>query len=204
MMQEGLLDYARIRDLFEESLAIHAELENKEGVAGCFHNLGHLASLQGDYEHARHLNEQGLAIRQEIGDKWGIAYSYQCLAHIAYDMGDYDQARWLNEQSLVLRRHFGEEAGIAYCLMQLGEVYCVQKQPILAARLFGAADRFFEVVGVRMDKADQVRYEHSMADACRQLGPEEFETLRAEGRTLTLQQAIDYALEARIPSSAGR
>ncbi|MEO6456806.1 MAG: tetratricopeptide repeat protein [Chloroflexia bacterium] len=204
MMQEGLLDYDRIRDLFEESLAIHAELENKEGVAGCFHNLGHLASLQGDYEHAHQLNEQGLAIREEIGDTWGIAYSYQCMAHIAYDVGDYDRAGWLNKESLALRRHFGEEAGIAYCLMQLGEVYCAQKQPILAARLFGAADRFFEVVGVRMDNADQVRYEYSVADACRQLGKEAFKNLRAEGRTLTLQEAIDYALEARTLSSANR
>ncbi len=164
--------------------------------------LGRLTSLQGDYIHVRRLNEQGLAIRQEIGDKWGIAYSYQCLAHIAYDVGDYDRAGWLNKESLALRRHFGEEAGIAYCLMQLGEVYCAQKQPVLAARFFGAADRFFEVVGVRMDNADQVRYERSVADACRQLGPEEFETLRSEGRTLTLQQAIDYAVEAKTPSSA--
>jgi predicted ATPase/transcriptional regulator with XRE-family HTH domain len=194
MMEEGHSDYGRIKALFEESLAIHRESENKQGVAQCFHNLGHLASLHGDYEYARQLNEQGLVVRQEMGDTWGIAYSYQCLAHIAYDVGDYDRARWLNEQSLVLRRHFGEEACIAYCLMQLGEVHCAQEQPALAARLFGAADHFFEVVGVLMDKADKNRYEHSVAEACRQLGHEEFETLRAQGRAMTLDESVAQAL----------
>ena len=92
-------DYASARVLYEESLTIARELEDKKGIALSLGNLGIVAKEQGDYALARSLYEESLALRRELGDTSGIAFGLNNLGLVVKEQGDYALARVLHEES---------------------------------------------------------------------------------------------------------
>ncbi len=66
---------------------------------------------------------------------------------------------------------------------------------------WGAAEVLRETFGLRRPPADQVEHERRVASAKVALGETVFEATWAEGRAMTLEQAIEYALAARRNSS---
>ena len=61
------VDYAAARPLYEESLSISRESDDRRGVAQALNGLGIMACDQGDYHSARSFHEQSLTIRRELG-----------------------------------------------------------------------------------------------------------------------------------------
>ena len=80
------------------------------------------------------------------------------------------------------------------CLAGLAGVLGMTGKPQQAARLFGAAELFIESVG-SMEPADQKDFDHYLAIVREQLDEALFEKLWAEGRSMTMEQAIEFALE---------
>lgn len=115
-------DYDAAQPLFEESLRLYRELQDKEGIAFSLGNLGIIASKQGDYPTARALYEESLALKRELGNKLGIAATLVNLGIVAYEQGDYPTARLLYEESLALEREAEHKWGIAGLLDNLGNV----------------------------------------------------------------------------------
>ena len=66
-------------------------------------------------------------------------------------------------------------------------------QPERAARLFGAAELLYEASVTRLEYPDQVEYDRNVAAVRAQLDEATFAAAWAEGRAMTLEQAIDYA-----------
>ena len=70
----------------------------------------------------------------------------------------------------------------------------VKRQQDRAARLLGATDVLLSALGIRPDHPDQVEL-NTYVDAARTaLGDIAFAAAWAEGRAMTLEQAIEYAL----------
>jgi len=65
-----------------------------------------------------------------------------------------------------------------------------------AARLFGAADKLLEGTPAVLTVEDRTMYEQSLAAARSMLDEEMFASAWAEGRAMTLEQAIAYALSS--------
>ncbi len=201
-------DYAAARSLYEESLAIRRELEDKRGIAYSLNNLGIVALEQGDYAAARSLQEESLAIRRELGDKRGIAESLNNLGIVVAEQGDYPAARSLQEESLAIKRELGDKQGITSSLASLGRVVARAagtvgmgqpqlKQAVLerAATLFGAVEGILEAMSGVLYSVDRHPYERNVAAVRSALGEEAFGKAWAEGRAMSMEQAIEYALE---------
>jgi tetratricopeptide (TPR) repeat protein len=202
-------EYAAARSLYEESLSISRELGDKWGIAGSLNLLGNVASMEGDYAAARSLHEESLAMMRELGDKWDIAISLINLGNVAYREGDYTSARSLHEESLAMMRELGDKRGVATCLAGLGGVAAaaaaaieqaqagaqVRAQVERGVRLLGAAEALLEAIGTVLEAEDRMVYEPSEQQAHVVLGEEAFERARQEGRAMTMEQAIAYALE---------
>src|SRR5947209_3529050 len=88
--------------LAEESLAIHRELGDKEGIAQALHQWGGVFLNQGDYARARSLLQEGLAIYRELGARSGVARTLFNLGRIAFAQGDYATAQALHQESLTM------------------------------------------------------------------------------------------------------
>jgi hypothetical protein len=63
-----------------------------------------------------------------------------------------------------------------------------------AARLLGAAASAREAVGKPLSRSDQADWDEAVATACTRVGETAFEPLWAEGRAMTQEQAVTYAL----------
>jgi hypothetical protein len=64
-----------------------------------------------------------------------------------------------------------------------------------AARLFGAAEGLFEATGGGLAAADQAEYDRYLALTRDQVEESALAAAWAEGRAMTMEQAIAYALE---------
>jgi predicted neutral ceramidase superfamily lipid hydrolase len=70
-----------------------------------------------------------------------------------------------------------------------------QGQPKRAAWLFGAAEALRETSGASIPPVDRADYDRILAAVRAQLDEQTFAAAWAEGRAMTLEQAIAYALE---------
>ena len=76
--------------------------------------------------------------------------------------------------------------------------------PSTSARLVGASDAQMEEAGVERDPYDQARRERVLATLEEWLEAEELDRLLDEGRAMTLDEAVEYALAARGPRRSAR
>ena len=187
-------DYAGARALHEESLAIRREIGHRWGIALALNNLADVARMQGDYPAARSLYEESLVMRRELGDKRGIAYSLNNLGLVASSEGDFASASLLCRESLTMRRQLEDRRGIAEGLGSLATYANMQGMAGRAVRLWAAAETLREAISAPLAPADLADHERNLGHARAQLGEEAFEKARAEGRAMSMDEAIDYAL----------
>lgn len=177
-----------------ESLGLYRELGDRRGIAGSLHALGVLEYHHGEYAAAQALWEESLLAVREFSDRWWVAQLLNNLGNVACDQGDHLGARILYQESLSLDRELGDERGIAGVIDGLASVMAALNDPILAARLWGAAERLRDEIGVLQSAADQSRYGPQVSAARATVGDEAFVAAWREGREMSLEQAIDYAL----------
>jgi DNA-binding CsgD family transcriptional regulator len=91
----------------------------------------------------------------------------------------------------------GDKASIAECLEGLAAAVGAWKggQPERAARLFGAADALRNVVGAPLSAASRPEYERNLNTARSLIHEVAFAEAWAEGRAMTLEQALALAGE---------
>jgi tetratricopeptide (TPR) repeat protein len=187
-------DYKRAVPLFEDSLALGREMGDKWWVSTELIQLGDVARAQGDKDRAATLYADALTLAREVGEKRQIAYSLVNFAIQALDKGEYERAAQLYRESLALLRKIRDRGFVTLgCLEGLASFACHQGHFERAATLFGAGEAFREALHrPRISGAGE--YEQRVASARVALGDAAFATAWAEGRAMTLEQAIEYAL----------
>ena len=130
-------------------------------------------------------------MQREVGDEHN-AYTQPIVGDVARAQGDHERATALYRDSL---RHQMKEArwGNAESLRRLAAMAEVQRRPDIAARLFGAAEAIREAIGAPLPPVSRADYERDVAAVRAQLDEAMFTSLWAEGRAMTIEQAIAYA-----------
>ncbi len=95
----------------------------------------------------------------------------------------------------MLARQAGPIWQRANALMGLAGVAAADGQALRAARLLGAADTQLKAGASYWDAAESRYIERAVASAVAQLGEVAFAAAYDEGRSMTFEQAFDYALE---------
>jgi predicted ATPase/class 3 adenylate cyclase len=190
--QQG--DTAVAWTLYEESLALWRELGAKGQLTRPLHSLGHLARGRGDCEAARAFYAESLEIQQEIGDQRGRAWSLHWLGAIARDQGDVERAAALERKGMILFRDQRNQAGIIGSLRGLAEIAAARGDSKRAARLFGAAEALRERSGTPLQPSERADYDSALAAIRTALGEEAFAAAWAEGRAMSLEEAVRAAL----------
>jgi predicted ATPase len=158
-------------------------------------HLGHAAQLRGAYDRAAQLHHQSLECFQAFGEQHtGLPWAYQSLGETALGLGRLGEAtRWL-AQGLTISQTLSDQASMSWCLAGLGSAAAFDEEPERAARLWGAAERLQQSIGCRPAPAARTTYERALAVARGQLGEDAFAAAWAEGRAMTLEQAVTEAL----------
>jgi predicted ATPase len=192
MQRQG--DLARAAGLHEESLSLRRALGDARGIAISLNHLGLVARYRGDYREAARLIDEALRLRRTIGAKSGIAYSLSALAEVTRLQGDAERAEQLYREAIAVRQQLGIKDGLADCLLGLAAIASTDGNLTRAARLLGASEALREAMNQTLPPVDRAGYEHTVAAIQTSLRAEDYELAHAEGRALTLEQAIAAAL----------
>ncbi len=190
--------YAQAQASCEESLTLaqQAGLPSLWGYAAL--TLGRAAVDQGDLPSARSFYEQSLALYRQIQDKYTTQVVLAPLGIVAAKQGDFEQARAFLRESLTLRLEAGSRRNIAGGLDAFAYLAAAQGQAERAARLLGAADGLYASAGGPRVNILLIEYERHLPAIRDQLGAPAFAAAQAEGRAMSLEQAVAYALEQRL------
>lgn len=115
------------------------------------------------------------------------------LAQHALAQGDARRARTTFAESLRLARQSGDHLATAHCIEGFAGALAAT-QPGRAIRLAEAARSLREMVGSSPFPADRQRLERWLEVAARGLGESASSVARADGRAMTVDQAVAYAL----------
>ena len=194
-------DYTAASRLLGEALARFQELGDPKGVADTLLSLGVVAHMQDDLPTARAHHQRSLAAYRALGYQKGIAIALGNLGEIALEQRDLDTARRLEEESLAIARQLGDRERVAYALAALAGVAARQGGARRALRLAGAAMALRESIGGTASAAGRGRFERWLEPARRASSPEALAVAQAEGRAMSLDEAIAYAVAADEPTT---
>jgi predicted ATPase len=182
-------DLVRARELLDECLAICRRRPNRKLVADTFVKLGTIEWRDGNAERALELWEEGTARCEEIGFTWMQAIAVQAVADAAYELGRTELASTRGREALRLCRKCDDRQMTVFALAVLAQLESKAGRVDRAGRLWGAieAEESRGPLGHWDSERDEV--------AAIVVTPSpEFEQGRASGRSLSLDEAAEYAL----------
>ncbi len=99
-------------------------------------------------------------------------------------------------ESLTLHHELGNKHGTAECLVGLAGVAAAMQHPVRAARLLGICAGLRETLGDTRWPAEHIAYEQRyVAETRAQLDEATWRAAIDEGRAMSIEQVIEYALE---------
>ena len=176
---------------YETALEILAD-NNRWGVAQVEYGMGTLARTRGDADTAVRYYTDAMEIFREL-DAWPeIARCQAGIGWIAVISGDFDQAQDSLAEALRLNQIGGQRLGIARGLEAFAALAAARQQPERAARLAGAACQLRESLGHGTGIGPRI--EEVLEFARGRLGTSAAAALFAEGREVTAEDAVGFAL----------
>jgi len=188
-------EFEQAMENFEEGLALLREADDKAGIAQAFTNLGEQTRLLGDLSRSKEAYEESLSVAREIGDGLRESLLLINLGFIALHEDDVEGAQAMLNESLTLALAIGHTAYTADKLWALAGAAVALGQPERAARLIGAAEALYEKKSYIPQAGDLPEFERYQASAREALDEAAYKTAWAEGRAMSLDEAIAYALE---------
>jgi predicted ATPase/DNA-binding SARP family transcriptional activator/DNA-binding CsgD family transcriptional regulator len=199
------MEVDRASALLEEAVAMYRASGDDWGLSHALYVLGLVAIVQRDHDRAMARHEESLALAQRAGNEVGIVQALGLGALTALVRGDYRQADVLNKATMEMSRRLGIRHYAAGCVASLSASAALQGQPVRAARLWGAADSLFEAMVFSRMPAELSFYEPYIDAVRAQLDDAAWGAAWSEGRAMSMDEAIEYALsgeEPAIPSSS--
>ena len=188
-------DHEKARFFFEQNLRFDEELKFKPGMVVALSNLGDLHRYQSHYDQARQYFEKSLEVSRTYGinETWGLGlYS---LGLVALHQNKYSVAKQYFADHFKTYRGSFDQVRLGTLFLSQAAISAGTNQLEREARLSGAAQAIFETLDYRISSFDQAEFDRHIQVAREQLGTDKFKNLANEGRALTMEEAIAYALE---------
>jgi predicted ATPase/class 3 adenylate cyclase len=188
-------DSERATELHEESMDLFREWGDKQGLAFCSLDLGLVAITQGDLVRAQKLTEEAVALFRELGSRGDVSMNLNNLGWIAFLQNDLGRAVDLYKQSLALAWETGMYTVVLDDLVGFACLAGTQGDAVRAAQLCGAAEALHEATGYPQDPISHAEMEPYLASGRSQIDEAVWAKAWEEGRKMTLEEAVSYALE---------
>jgi predicted ATPase/two-component SAPR family response regulator len=162
--------------------------------------LGMAAQGEGNLDRAASRLQEGLALCLGLGSLREASMAYFILGMVEIDRDHTDRGAALLLEGARISRELVDQLGNAYYVWGLGRLSVVRKNLVRAARLWGAAEILREHMGMTLSPFDlaQSGYERDLATVRSSLGVGPFEAAWAQGRSMSPERAIEYALEDEV------
>jgi len=183
----------------QKYLTKFTELRRKAPVsiqAGMFlMGLGMSEKEQENYEIAKQLFEDALDVFSQLRIKNFKMVVKSELGHIARKTGDLKGAKSLYKETIAGWQDVGNRGAIAHQLECFAFMAVEDQEPQRALTLLGAAEALRERSSSPMTDFERIEYDRDVAYARSLLGEKETSSLWEDGRSMTMERAIELALD---------
>ena len=188
-------DLSSPEPLLDEAISIYRQLGNKMDQSYALAFYGLLAHWQGNYINAIVFHEDAIALADEVGDYFMVLWARVNLAYTLMQQGELLKAKKEFEQCVRSFRKTENMIGLVFAIEGIASLYVKQENHASAMRLIGWADAMREKIGDYRPPVEQNFMEVNLAVVRRILSNIEVETLSIEGHAMTMEQAIQLALD---------
>jgi predicted ATPase/class 3 adenylate cyclase len=186
----GTMPLSQGRRLVDEAAARYRSIGNLHGLSAMLSRVSYMAMAEGDYEAASALLERATDLAEVLGEPFSLAVIRGNQGLAALFTGDTATAATAFTEELEISREQVVPSLAAEGIGGLGGVAALRGETDRAARLCGA---FLEHTR-SMQALDRRLYEEIFAPARAEAGIEGWDRRCEEGRRMTLDEAIAYAL----------
>ncbi|MBX2999566.1 MAG: helix-turn-helix domain-containing protein [Caldilineaceae bacterium] len=191
-------DLLRSKSLLEQSLALQRALGDSHGSSSALCDLGMIAMNQGDPHGGRALLEEGLAIARAANNENRVAMLHARFANFELHQRAPHAARSHFRESIQLALRYGHLVMIAYCLSGLAKISGTYSEEgeakQKAVRLLSASDALGKTISHPFAHVRHPDYQRSLDSVRLALDEATFAQAWDEGQTMTLEEAVAYAL----------
>jgi len=177
----------------EQALEMARQEDFPYNIAGALVILARYAFLEGDITKAIAMYAECAQNHRLYGYRPALAWDLYHWGRALLQEGDVTQAEALFEESLAIFIELREGPGQESFLRGMAGAAFLTGQNESAARLFGADQSISKKLGAPMDVLDHKVFDPFVAALRERLGETNFNALWAEGRELSLEQAIELA-----------
>ena len=189
-------DFKTARAYADEASKILSETGSRWYSAMALYGFGAFEQSQGNYAEARARFEAGLPVFEEFKDRQRILMLRSELAHLERKQGHISEAKKLYRETLQEWQELGYRAAIAHQLECFAMLAKAAEDEQRAARIFGAAEALREKINIPMQPMERMEYDHEVKELRDGMNTEDFAKYWTEGRALSMEEAIRFALEA--------
>jgi predicted ATPase/DNA-binding XRE family transcriptional regulator len=187
-------DFTGAQLVIEKSKAFFKNVHGEWGYAMAVLGDALGAFIQDDLTLSLALHEESLAVFRRLGDKYFENTALRFIGIIEVRQDNLKRGGEALREALLLAREIDSKYEIAAAINHMGDAALAEHNPVRAVHLKWAAKNIYDSIGT-WQQEDEANFENELA-LCRNLLSEpEFAAAIAEGRAMTMEQAIDYALK---------
>jgi predicted ATPase/DNA-binding SARP family transcriptional activator len=178
----------------DQALLLYQNLDDKRGIARTVSNRALVLAYQSNFSGAIELLKDHLNLVENLEDVFTAAWYQFGLGSFQILHGEFEHGVKPLKKGLSLYCQIDNIYFIGNCMIGLAGAANGRHEPLQAARFFGAREAIHESVGSKLDSGLQPIYASLVAQTLAMLNESDFEAAWAEGRAMTLDQAVEYAL----------
>lgn len=179
------------------------EVGDERGRANALWGIGNWLYFHDAEDRGSMFFEEALAVFRRLGDRTMEAWSHHMLGTAQIRTGPIEESRRNVTAALLLFHGYGDVAGITLSLDDFASIAIAVGDLPRAARLWGAARALSAAGGVGLADFVDSRFEfYGRPNARHSIDPAELDRYALEGRAMTLDESVAYALETNIDDLA--
>ncbi len=188
-------DPEKARETASQSTKILQENGLHWGYALVFLGIGMMAKYKGEFAFSRETLRNILPLFVEMGDTHQETMIQSELGHMERYEGHLEKAEQIYRATILVWQRIGHRAAVANQLESLAFIASANDQVERAARLLGAAEALREKINIQMSQFERSEYDRQVAGLRICLAEPVFSNLWSEGRLMTMEQAIQLAVD---------
>jgi predicted ATPase/class 3 adenylate cyclase len=159
--------------------------------------IGMVAKYRGDYNFTRESFANILPLFREMGDIQRVTMIQSELGHMDRYEGKLDQAEQIYRGTILEFQKIGHRAAVANQLESLAFISHAHGNCECAVQLLGAAEALRENINIAMSQYERSEYDNQVSELRSSMDEKVFSNLWSEGRRMTMDQAVQLALDGK-------
>lgn len=183
------------RQYVKQSVELFRQIGDPGQLAHSLNALAELYVITDEFEEAISYYKECINVAYDAGDMHRVVMNKANVARALTHLGDDKQATEVAQESLSIAR----DMNYTYHIQHLLQLVTPMENPYKATRLLCVSDRMMQRFATVRQPTSQTWYEKSVALMREKLGDNNFEITWQEGKTLSFDDAVAYALDEINP-----